>query len=162
MPDKQKVKGRRADCTKSEPGDKTRKSPAYLFGSGHLQHTGSISSFPLHHAHQQVREAQPDALLPAAAPVERGGGRSGPVPFADISTGEINLSPSIRVAEAAAVVAAQLSLHKREKMHRQTASQPNNYNKRRVSAASYGCAGIEAGSGGARRIRCVFQRLMAH
>lgn len=80
--------------------------------------------------------------------MERGGGRSGPVPFADISTGEINLSPSIRVAEAAAVVAAQLSLHKREKTHRQTASQPNNYNKRRASAAWYGCAGIEAGSGG--------------
>lgn len=71
-----------------------------------------------------------------------GGGRSGPVPFADISGGRL-ICP-LPLNGKAAVMAAQLSLNKKEKMHKQTgAIQIISAVWVCVCVASYGCINVQ-------------------
>lgn len=68
--------------------------------------------------------------------VEHGGGRNGPVPFADISTGRL-ICP-LPLGGKAAVMAAQLSLNKK-KNTQTNKSHPNNKHCISVCIASFGC-----------------------
>lgn len=87
--------------------------------------TTIFKSNKLHRGRHQTCELRPDALAQTYTRscgrlVERGGGRSGPLPFADISRGRL-ICP-LPLGGKAAVIAAQLSFNKKKKkkMHKQT------------------------------------------